>query len=506
MAESSSTLLQLLLMATGGRNNEWGDRTNENLQKLENAIAKATDIIDTTGTVTLSDDDARNAVLNFSGTLTGNVVVQVPTRSKVWLVYNGYTLGSYTLSIKAGSGGTPVTIPAGEFPLNIVWTDGTNVFVAGASEAAVTTMIADNARFLNATAGGSGNAITLTTAPASHTLAAGDLIGFVAGADNTGATTANKDSEGALNVYATTPAGSTACVGGEIKTGQFILLGYDGTRYQLLNSALPAFGAAADIASATTTDLGTLPSRNANITGTTTITGFGSSADTAQPLYFIRFAGALTLTHNATSLICLGGETITTEAGDYAIMEYLGSGNWRMRSYVRASGLPLVTPTIPLGTKVSGGDVLLQRVVNEITTSVNCTAAIPIDNTKPQISEGTQIFSQAFTPLNASSYLMIRLIGSATRSATCNRFGVALFKDTDADAIAAAHSGFQGGGYPIDTQMTVEWKIEAGSTSARTYTVRCGGDAALRWNGDNGGDIFGGVSKSMLVIEEYLAV
>lgn len=96
----------------------------------------------------------------------------------------------------------------------------------------------------------------------------------------------------------------------------------------------------ADIASATTTDLGAVAGLMHDITGTTTITGFGTVA--AGIWKIIKFEGALTLTHNATSLILPGGANITTADGDIAIMFSEGSGNWRCVSYVKASGAQLV--------------------------------------------------------------------------------------------------------------------------------------------------------------------
>lgn len=103
-----------------------------------------------------------------------------------------------------------------------------------------------------------------------------------------------------------------------------------------------AFGAENTLASAATCDLGTAGSRLVQITGTTTITSFGSGAATTNPNYLVRFAGALTLTHNATSLIIPGGRSIVTAANDHAILQYLGSGNWRVVAYLRASGEPLL--------------------------------------------------------------------------------------------------------------------------------------------------------------------
>jgi len=102
----------------------------------------------------------------------------------------------------------------------------------------------------------------------------------------------------------------------------------------------------ADIASATTTDLGVATGNYVRITGTTTITGLGTiQAGTRR---VVTFTGTLTLTHNATSLILPGGASITTATGDSAEFISLGSGNWRCTSYVKADGTPIVssTPTI----------------------------------------------------------------------------------------------------------------------------------------------------------------
>jgi len=95
---------------------------------------------------------------------------------------------------------------------------------------------------------------------------------------------------------------------------------------------------AADVASASTADLGAAVGRFVNITGTTTITSFGTVA--AGIWRIVTFAGALTLTHNATSLILPGGASITTAAGDSLIAESLGSGNWKIHIYMPAAGYP----------------------------------------------------------------------------------------------------------------------------------------------------------------------
>ncbi len=95
------------------------------------------------------------------------------------------------------------------------------------------------------------------------------------------------------------------------------------------------------IASATTTDLGTVQNPVLSVTGTTTITSFGTTA-LAGTQKFLNFTGVLTLTHNATSLILPNnGLNITTAAGDTAIAVALGGGNWRVVAYQSASGQAL---------------------------------------------------------------------------------------------------------------------------------------------------------------------
>lgn len=97
----------------------------------------------------------------------------------------------------------------------------------------------------------------------------------------------------------------------------------------------------ADIASAATTDIGAATGNFVHVTGTTTITALGTvQAGTRR---IVRFAGALTLTHHATSLILPTGANITTAANDVAVFVSEGSGNWRCVGYQRANGQALAS-------------------------------------------------------------------------------------------------------------------------------------------------------------------
>src|SRR5262249_49246649 len=98
---------------------------------------------------------------------------------------------------------------------------------------------------------------------------------------------------------------------------------------------------AVTVASAATTNIGAAASNYVVISGTTTITAFDTIEEGA--FRWVRFSGALTLTHNATSLILPNNAAnITTVAGDWCLAVSAGSGNWYVPWYSRAGGLPLL--------------------------------------------------------------------------------------------------------------------------------------------------------------------
>lgn len=95
----------------------------------------------TGGTVILTADEAANAVLSFSGTLTGNLIVQLPSGSdRLWSVSNATTGGSsatvggvttvtpYTLTLRRGASGTTVRVAQGK--RNLVFMSSSGMYDA----------------------------------------------------------------------------------------------------------------------------------------------------------------------------------------------------------------------------------------------------------------------------------------------------------------------------------------------------------------------------------------
>lgn len=114
-----------------------------------------------------------------------------------------------------------------------------------------------------------------------------------------------------------------------------------------------------NVASAATANIGAAASNLVAITGVTTITSLGVKA--AGYWSIVRFAGVLTLTHNAASLILPGVANIQTAAGDSALFVSEGGGNWRCLWFSQAqlapinlgawtTYVPIVTTATPAGS------------------------------------------------------------------------------------------------------------------------------------------------------------
>jgi len=133
MASSYSTDLKLELMVTGENAGTWGDKTNTNLNLVQQAIAGFESISIAGGaqttTLVMSNatlSNARNAVIKLTGTITGNQVVTVPDGiEKTYIVSNG-TVGAFTVQFKTASG-TGTTFSTTDKGIKIIFVDGTNV-------------------------------------------------------------------------------------------------------------------------------------------------------------------------------------------------------------------------------------------------------------------------------------------------------------------------------------------------------------------------------------------
>ena len=180
--------------------------------------------------------------------------------------------------------------------------------------------------------------ITGSLTPALTAYAAGQMFYFVAAGDNTGAVTLNINSLGAKNV---TKNGTTALAAKDIKSGQTVVVVYDGTRFQVVgtslagvtSSALTALGVDAGD-SVTTGTLNTFIGYNAGTAVTTGVsnTSIGYEAGGAYNTSFTTYVGYLTGRNlNGNNNTGVGNSAIQGVFGSSTGTDNTGIGFWAMR-------------------------------------------------------------------------------------------------------------------------------------------------------------------------------
>ena len=130
MASSFSTDLKLELMVTGENSGTWGDKTNTNLNLLQQAIAGYQSIALTSTNTTLAMTDAtistaRNAVIEFTGTIAANSTVYVASGIEKTYTIKNSTTGAFTLALNQ-VGGSSVIWGTTEKNIKGVYLNGTN--------------------------------------------------------------------------------------------------------------------------------------------------------------------------------------------------------------------------------------------------------------------------------------------------------------------------------------------------------------------------------------------
>jgi hypothetical protein len=199
--------------------------------------------------------------------------------------------------------------------------------------------------------GGTANAQTLTPADQLLTLTDGVSYNIIITTAPTGTATMNVSSTGAKALRIISAGADIDIVAGNLLIAERYSIEYStaaasGAGGWIITNPAPLIGALTSLASATTTDLGTIGSHNINITGTTTITAFGSTAAIGQPIYYLQFPSGLTIAANATSLITPTGINLVLGAGSSAVASYLGSGNWRILSWTDPTVTTITAPAL----------------------------------------------------------------------------------------------------------------------------------------------------------------
>ena len=109
MASSYSSDLKIELQATGENPGTWGDKTNNNFNVVQQAVAGYEEVNVASGDVTLvmsnaAVSNARNMSIKFVGTLAANRIVNMPASiEKFFNIVDGTDHAGYTLTFKVTS-------------------------------------------------------------------------------------------------------------------------------------------------------------------------------------------------------------------------------------------------------------------------------------------------------------------------------------------------------------------------------------------------------------------
>ena len=131
---------------------------------------------------------------------------------------------------------------------------------------------------------------------------------------------------------------------------------------------------------------------------------------------------------------------------------------------------------------------------------VTCSTTMPLDDTIPQNTEGTEVLTLSITPRSTTNKLEI-FFSSLISNLGDTGVSIALFQDTTDNALAANDiytTQFQTG--------SLVHVMPAGTTSSTTFKIRVGPVTGTCYvNGYSGSRWYDGVSSTTLTITEYLA-
>lgn len=200
--------------------------------------------------------------------------------------------------------------------------------------------------------------------------------------------------------------------------------------------------------------------------------------------------------------------TLLDDATAAAMRTTLGLGAMALRPSIATADIEAQAVTTAkiadgavLPTKLGSGSII-QSVGSQTAAVATGTTTIPLDDTIPQIGEGTQLMTVVITPLSASNALEIEVVLNAAGSTAGGTIIAALFQDSVANALTASAVKFAAAG--DNQQVKLFYRMTAGTVSTIVFSLRAGLAAAgtLTMNGSAGARQFGGVMFSSMTARE----
>lgn len=188
------------------------------------------------------------------------------------------------------------------------------------------------------------------------------------------------------------------------------------------------------------------------------------------------------------------GTLITATTVEAALQE-IAANNWV--TTVRINNSAVTHDKVAAGMVVGYGYA-------ESATADSTATAIPYDDTIPQITEGKEYLTLAYTPKRADSLLEVEAtIPVSSVSTAAVTFAAALFRDATANAITAASWTASSGAATDKHAITVRTVVSAAAASATTFRLRYGPDSGTAYVGSDAGSAkFSTVRKTTLTVKE----
>ena len=124
-------------------------------------------------------------------------------------------------------------------------------------------------------------------------------------------------------------------------------------------------------------------------------------------------------------------------------------------------------------TGLTSGKLLRKTFYTIPRQSISSPASFPNDDTAPQIDEGIEFFSQAYTPSTANCDLYIFCTaGIRERTNVADDMGMALFISDNTNALRVVTEYNEGGSPVHGAIMTIAHKMPSWGVSAKTFSLR----------------------------------
>ena len=159
-------------------------------------------------------------------------------------------------------------------------------------------------------------------------------------------------------------------------------------------------------------------------------------------------------------------------------------------------------------TGVTAG-LLVKRTAYTINRQSISHAAWPNDDTIPQITEGTQFFSQSYTPstVNCDLYIIANCSVRETSNVT-TQTAMALFVNDNNDALRVVSGATDGQSSINGDNFTLIHKMPSWGTSAKTLSLRAHGGNAINYFSGTYNNVYASTKMgatthaSLFIIEE----